>query len=281
MSAHEAKGDEDRRGILACPILVELATQMILHLDVDACRQALLVAVGAARSILPFTGAGISTDAGIPDFRSPGSLWTTNKPVPFDAFVASSQVRKEAWRRKFAMDESFAGARPTPAHRLLAAWVNEGRAEAIVTQNIDGLHQAAGLGDDQVIELHGNSTYAKCLDCGARHELGGIKSHLARTGAPPACAACGGILKSATISFGQAMPRQAMVRAGRLAANCDLLLVIGSSLVVYPAATIPLMAKEAGARLVIVNRQATGLDEEADLVLRNDIAAVFAPLVAS
>lgn len=249
--------------------------------DVKACQQALVEALAGARSILPFTGAGISTDAGIPDFRSPGSLWTTNKPIPYDAYIASEAVRIEAWRRKFVLDERFNGAKPTNTHHLLAAWVRAGRAQAVITQNIDGLHQAAGLKEDEIVELHGNSTYATCLDCGQRHELAPIRHHFERHGRPPACEACDGILKSATISFGQAMPQAAMARANRLAADCDLCLAVGSSLVVYPAAAIPLVAKSAGARLVIVNREPTGLDEEADLVLRGDISTIFLGLAAN
>lgn len=246
----------------------------------EACAR-LADEVRAARSILPFTGAGISTDAGIPDFRSPGSLWNSNKPIPFDEFLADPAVRIEGWRRKFAMDDSFAGARPTIAHEIMAGWVGEGKAQAVVTQNIDGLHQAAGLSEAQVIELHGNATYARCLACGERHELAPIREHFHVTGAPPDCRACGGILKSATISFGQPMPQAALVRAGKLAKQSELCLVVGSSLVVYPAAAIPIIARDAGARLVIINREATGLDDEADLVLRTEISACFASVVPS
>ncbi|OQW53229.1 SIR2 family NAD-dependent protein deacylase [Candidatus Raskinella chloraquaticus] len=250
---------------------------MILITDGDEARMRLHEEIAAARSILPFTGAGISTDAGIPDFRSPGSLWTVNKPIPFAAFVAEPAVRIEGWRRKFAMDDSFAGAQPTSAHHVMTNWVREGRARAVITQNIDGLHQAAGLSEEDVIELHGNTTYARCLQCRKRHELGPIRAYFQQHSTPPDCMECGGVLKSATISFGQAMPQSALTRAGELAKRCDLCLVVGSSLVVYPAAAIPLVARDAGARLVIINREKTALDEEADLVLRTEIAACFPP----
>lgn len=245
--------------------------------DVKACREALVEVLEGAKRILPFTGAGISTDAGIPDFRSPGSLWTANKPIPFDIFCAHKEARIEAWRRKFNMDDRFAGARPTPTHHLLTSWVKQGRAQAVITQNIDGLHHAAGLNEDEVIELHGNGTYAKCLNCGCRHELADVRKHFLTYSVPPECESCGGIVKSATISFGQAMPGEAMARARHLAKSCDVCLVIGSSLVVYPAASLPLVAKAAGARLVIVNREETGLDEDADLVLRGEVADLMSP----
>jgi NAD-dependent deacetylase len=233
-----------------------------------------------ASTILPFTGAGISTECGVPDFRSPGSPWLQNKPIPFPAFVASADARREAWRRKFAMDDEFAGAVPGRGHRALAALVDQGRAPAIITQNIDGLHQAAGVAADKVIELHGNGTYAACLDCARRHELPPIRAVFERQGRLPSCDDCGGLVKSATISFGQAMPVDAMRRAADLAASCDLFLAVGSSLVVYPAASLPLIARQAGARLVIINREPTDFDEIADLVVRDDIGQVLTATIS-
>lgn len=218
-----------------------------------------------------FTGAGISTESGVPDFRTPGSAWMRNKPIPFDLFVESPEARREAWRRKFAMDDLYRGARPNAGHLVLASLVEAGKMPAIITQNIDNLHQASGLRQDQVIELHGNGTYAVCLDCGAREELAWIRSVFEAQGSPPACPHCGGVLKSATISFGQPVPAEALQRARDLALACDLFLVIGSSLVVYPAAALPLVAKRNGARLVILNREPTELDREADLVVRGEI----------
>jgi len=228
-----------------------------------------------ARIVAGFTGAGISTESGIPDFRSPNSPWLRNKPIAYELFLQSAKARREAWRRKFAMDDLYRGARPSAGHRALAALVASGRMPAVITQNIDGLHQESGLRDDQVIELHGNGTYAKCLSCGRRHELDWVRYHFDRNGEPPECMACGGILKSATISFGQAMPEEPMRRAQKLSAACDLFLVAGSSLVVYPAAAFPAFAKENGARLVIVNREPTPLDELADLVVHAEIGEVF------
>jgi NAD-dependent deacetylase len=228
-----------------------------------------------ARIVAGFTGAGISTESGIPDFRSPDSPWMRNKPIPFELFLRDPKARREAWRRKFIMDDLYRGARPSTGHIALASLVASGRMPAVITQNIDGLHQESGLGADQVIELHGNGTYAKCLSCGRRHELDWVRYHFERSGDPPECMVCGGILKSATISFGQAMPEEPMRRAQRLTASCDLFLVAGSSLVVFPAAAFPAFAKENGARLVIVNREPTPLDKAADLVIHAEIGEVF------
>lgn len=228
-----------------------------------------------ARIVAGFTGAGISTESGIPDFRSPDSPWVRNKPIPFALFLESPKARREAWRRKFTMDDLYRGAQPSACHIGFASLITSGRMPAVITQNIDGLHQASGLGEDQVIELHGNGTYAKCLSCSRRHELDWVRYHFERNGDPPECIVCGGILKSATISFGQSMPEEAMRRARRLAASCDLFLVAGSSLVVFPAATFPSFAKDNGARLVLVNREPTPLDKAADLVIHAEIGEVF------
>ena len=233
-----------------------------------------------ARIVAGFTGAGISTESGIPDFRSPDSPWMRNKPIPFELFLQSPKARKEAWRRKFIMDDLYREARPSAGHLGFASLVSSGRMPAVITQNIDGLHQASGLAEDQVIELHGNGTYAKCLSCGRRHELDWVRHHYERDGDPPECIVCGGILKSATISFGQAMPEVPMRRAQRLTASCDLFLVVGSSLAVFPAAGFPAFAKENGARLVIVNREPTPLDEAADLVIHAEIGEVFSKFLA-
>jgi NAD-dependent deacetylase len=231
-----------------------------------------------ARVIVPFTGAGISTESGVPDFRSPGSPWMQNKPIPFEAFLASREARIEAWRRKFAMDDHYRDAKPNRGHRALATLVAEGRSPGVITQNIDGLHQASGIAEDGVIELHGNGTYATCLTCGWRHELAAIREQFEASGEPAACMMCGGVVKTATISFGQQMPQQPMLRAHELTMSADLYLVAGSSLVVFPAATFPVIAKRNGAKLVILNREPTDLDPIADLVVRSEIGPVLARL---
>jgi NAD-dependent protein deacetylase/lipoamidase len=232
-----------------------------------------------ASMIVPFTGAGISTECGIPDFRSPGGLWTRNQPIPFDAFVLSQDMRDEAWRRRFAMEEKFTQAKPGRGHRALASLYRSGKSPGLITQNIDNLHQASGIDAGDVIELHGNTTYALCLDCSRRYELSWVKEKFEAAGQCAPDCACGGYIKTATVSFGQAMPPEAMERAEDLTKSCDLFLAVGSSLVVWPAAGFPLMAKRNGAVLVIINREATEFDDIADLVVRNDIGDTLGPFI--
>ncbi len=237
--------------------------------------------IEGARAIVPFTGAGISTECGIPDFRSPGGLWTQNRPIEFGDFLASREMRDEAWRRRFVMEESFAKAKPGRGHRALASLYRASKVPALVTQNIDNLHQASGIGPDDVVELHGNTTYAACLECDRRYELSWVEQEFEATGGHAPDCACGGYIKTATVSFGQSMPAAAMQRAEQLTRSCDLFLAIGSSLVVWPAAGFPLMAKRNGAALVIINREPTEFDELADLVVNHDIGDVLAPFIAS
>jgi NAD-dependent deacetylase len=227
--------------------------------------------IGSARRIVAFTGAGISTESGIPDFRSPGGIWTRYKPIYFDHFMSSDEMRREAWRRKFATDETMLRAEPNAGHRALAKLVEQGRMSAIITQNVDGLHQRSGVPDSRIIELHGNATYASCLDCGHRHELEPIRKAFLGSGKLPLCEKCDGIVKTATISFGQAMPEIPMARAQDETMSCDLFIVLGSSLVVYPAAGFPQVAKRKGARLVILNRDPTDQDDDADVVIHAEI----------
>jgi NAD-dependent deacetylase len=229
--------------------------------DLDTAIVRLSEMIHEAGSIVPFTGAGISTECGIPDFRSPGGLWTKNKPIPFDEFLGSQEARNESWRRRFAMSEQFGDARPGRGHRALASLYRIGKVPGVVTQNIDNLHQASGIAPQHVVELHGNTTYAACVDCA------------------PDCPECGGFIKTATISFGQAMPEDAMRRAEKLALSCDLFVAIGSSLLVWPAAGFPLMAKRNAARLIIINREPTEFDELADLVVHQDIGTVLEPFI--
>jgi NAD-dependent deacetylase len=243
--------------------------------DSAAAAERLVGYIRDSDETLGFTGAGISTECGVPDFRSPGSPWMVNKPIPFPAFQASLDARNEAWRRKFAMDDSYAGAKPGKGHAALVMLHEAGKMPWLITQNIDGLHQASGLPARMVIELHGNGTYAQCLECLTRYELADIRPHFEKHGTAPNCGTCGGLLKSATISFGQAMPEDKMRQALKATLTCDLFLAIGSSLVVFPAAGLPKLAKENGASLVIINREATALDSMADLVIRADIGTVL------
>lgn len=230
-----------------------------------------------ARRAVVFTGAGISTESGIPDFRSPGGIWTTHQPIDFQDFIASADMRREAWRRRIGMHETFRKAAPNRGHRAVAHLVDRGTVSSVITQNIDGLHQAAGVPDDQVIELHGNNTYAKCLECDKRFDLDAIFARFKRDETPPVCDGCEGIVKTATISFGQAMPEHEMIRAQEESLACDLFIVMGSSLVVYPAAGFPRLAKRNGAKLVIINRDQTDQDPLADLVIHAGIGDTIGP----
>jgi NAD-dependent deacetylase len=237
--------------------------------------------IAEASVVVPFTGAGISTESGIPDFRSPGGLWSRNQPIPYDAFVARQDARDEAWRRRFALDATFRAARPGRGHRALASLYRAGKIPAVLTQNIDNLHQMSGIADQDVVELHGNTTYARCIGCGKRYELDWVKWCWDRTKHAPHCTACDEPVKTATISFGQPMPEAEMHRAAELAQHCDLMLAIGSSLVVWPAAGLPMTAKNCGAKLVIINNEPTDQDDLADLVIRHDIGEVLGPFVGN
>jgi NAD-dependent deacetylase len=233
-----------------------------------------------ARSIVPFTGAGISTECGIPDFRSPGGLWTRYAPIPFDQFLSDPEARDESWRRRFAMDATLSKAKPGRGHRALASLYRAGKSPGVVTQNIDNLHQASGIDHADVCELHGNTSYATCLGCGKRYELKWVKESFDQSGRAPECVECDGYIKTATVAFGQSMPPAAMRQAEALTMSADLFLSVGSSLVVWPAAGFPLMAKRNGAALVIINREPTEFDDVADLVIRHDIGETLARFVA-
>jgi NAD-dependent deacetylase len=226
-----------------------------------------------------FTGAGISTESGIPDFRSPGGIWTKYQPINFNDFMASEEMRRESWRRKFASDAVMKQAQPNKGHLAVGKLVQKGKISSVITQNIDGLHQMSGVPDEKVIELHGNATYAHCLDCGQRMELKEVRKIFENNETLPICDQCNGIIKTATISFGQAMPVAEMHLAEKETLACDLFLAMGSSLVVYPAAGFPELAKRNGARLIIINRDPTPLDGIADLVLHSEIGPTLSAAV--
>ena len=224
-----------------------------------------------ARNIVVFTGAGISTESGIPDFRSPGGIWSRMKPIYFDEFVGSEDKRREAWTRTFSGAMRWTGAAPNAGHYAVARLVTRGKVGAVITQNVDNLHQESGVPAEQVIELHGNASYATCLECGLRHELEVLKQSFLGRGEIPACRDCGGLVKTATISFGQSMPQDKMERAAEVTLDCDLFIVLGSSLVVYPAAELPLMAISNGAPLVSVNLEETAYDSMARVVVKGKL----------
>ncbi|MBI2717402.1 MAG: Sir2 family NAD-dependent protein deacetylase [Rhizobiales bacterium] len=235
--------------------------------------------VQRATRAVAFTGAGISTECGIPDFRSPGGFWSRHRPIEFKDFLGSEATRAEAWRRFFAIRQSLVGAKAGPAHLALAELVRRGHVASIITQNIDGLHAQAGVEPGRIVEIHGNGTYAHCLSCGERHEIDWVEAQLDASGLPPACVVCGGIVKAATISFGQAMPDQAMADARAATLDADLFLAIGSSLSVFPAAGFPVLATRNRTPLVIVNREATGLDGLASLTIHGEVGEVLPAVV--
>ena len=228
-----------------------------------------------ASRVVVFTGAGISTESGIPDFRSPGGVWSRMKPIYFQEFVGSEAKRREAWTRVFSGAAGWVGKEPNAGHFAVARLIASGRGSSVITQNVDNLHQASGIPDHKVIELHGNASYATCLSCRLRHELDELRPVFVDRGEIPVCRACGELVKTATISFGQSMPEEPMMLAEGETQACDLFLVLGSSLVVTPAALFPARAKQYGARLVIVNREETPLDDMADLVIHDEIGATM------
>jgi NAD-dependent deacetylase len=226
-----------------------------------------------------FTGAGMSTESGIPDFRSPGGIWTKMQPIAFQDYLSDPGARRLSWQRRLEMEETWNTVTPNSGHRAVAELVARGKASHVITQNIDGLHQQSGVPDARLVELHGSTRYAKCLDCGTRIEIPEVLAHFTAHGDAPACAHCGGLVKTATISFGQPMPEDEMARADAAVRACDLMLVLGSSLVVYPAAGFPLQAKRQGAGLVILNREETPLDGYADLVINAEIGPTLGSVI--
>jgi NAD-dependent deacetylase len=232
-----------------------------------------------SKRVVVFTGAGISTESGIPDFRSPGGVWTKYSPILYNDYITSDESRRESWRRKFDDSYGFNGAEPNRGHRAVEKLVRDGKVSAVITQNTDGLHLESGIPEERIIELHGNSTYASCLTCGLRHEFHPIRQAFLADGTILDCDVCGGLLKAATISFGQPMPEGPMRRAQEETLSCDLFLAIGSSLQVYPAAGFPQTAAQKGAALVILNREPTDLDSFADLVLNMEIGPILGDAV--
>jgi len=225
-----------------------------------------------AQRLVIFTGAGISTESGIPDFRSPGTgLWTKMKPIMFQDFVSSEEVRQTSWARRFDGERVMETAAPNKGHEAVARLVERGTCSHLITQNVDNLHQNSGIPDNQIVELHGNATYATCLSCDKRYEMDELEAQFRATGNVKPCSACGGIIKSATVSFGQAMPEQEMLIAQTATEACDTFMVVGSSLTVHPAAGFPELAKHLGAKLIILNRDPTPLDDMADLTVHEEI----------
>jgi len=234
----------------------------------DPC-QAAGALLERAERVAVLTGAGISTESGIPDFRSPGGLWDRYDPsqLTFDRFCASEDTRRTYWEIATQSYPVMRDAEPNAAHRAVAAIERAGKLLKLVTQNVDGLHHRAGSTAPATIEIHGSAMRATCIDCGAEHDRASVHQRVLDGQAVPSCDHCGGRLKPATVSFGQAMPERETAEAFAAAADCDLMIVIGSSLVVYPAAGVPEAAVRAGAPLVIVNREPTPLDAHAEVLV--------------
>jgi len=249
--------------------------------DLERTRTTVRGWIDAARRIVVLTGAGISTDSGIPDFRGPQGVWTRNpeaeKMATIQHYVADPEVRKRSWKSR--LDSPALGAEPNAGHKALVALEQRGTLDTLITQNIDGLHQKAGSSPARVIEIHGTAREVVCLQCGERAPMERALARVRAGEADPPCRTCGGILKSATISFGQGLVQDDLRRAGDAAQRCDLMLAIGTKLSVYPIAGVVPVAKEAGARVVIVNAEPTEMDALADAVLRGSISALLPRLV--
>lgn len=244
----------------------------------ELLEQAAGLVAGASR-VVAFTGAGVSTESGIPDFRSPGGIWEQYQPVYFQDFLASEESRKKYWIRSRAIYPVISQAQPNPTHLALARLEKMGKLACIITQNVDRLHQKAGVSPEKVIEIHGHNAEVVCLTCQATYPRREIQAWLENGVEVPRCPQCQGLLKEATVSFGQPMPQEELAEAERQARSCDLMLMLGSSLVVYPAAYLPQYARQAGARLVIINLTPTPLDDLADVVIHAKTGEVLPQIV--
>ncbi len=263
-----AKDSLHIKASLPLAILLVLKSNSLLRDIVDIYEQVASLIARSNRMVV-FTGAGISTESGISDFRSPGGLWEKYDPSEFmfDKFLASEETRKRYWEMNQGLWLAILESQPNAAHQAIVELDRVGKLDCVITQNIDGLHQRAGLSDEKVLELHGTTLWVNCLSCAKRYARQEIHDRVESGDKAPYCDDCGGILKPATISFGQAMPERETREAERRSSVCDLFLVIGSSLVVYPAAQMPVIAKRAGAQLVIINLMPTPHDDYADLII--------------
>jgi NAD-dependent deacetylase len=236
--------------------------------------------VKSSTAVVFFTGAGISTESGVPDFRSPGGVWSRYQPVLFEDFLASETARVQHWRLKKATYELFKTVAPNGAHYAIRDFERRGQLLGLITQNIDGLHKLAGVSEAKLVELHGTDRLVTCLKCARRYQPADVYENLAEEFTAPTCNGCGGFLKSANVSFGQSMPLEAMQRAQAWSERAEIFIVIGSSLLVQPAASFPVIAKQSGALLAIINRDETPLDDLADFVHHGAIGEFFRDLDA-
>jgi NAD-dependent deacetylase len=241
----------------------------------EAAALADLILAAGERGTVLFTGAGVSTESGIPDFRGPSGLWTQNVPISYQEFLADPAMRRESWRRGANTYAAIAAARPNAAHNAIGEWHAAGLVFGVITQNIDGLHQRGGVPDHAVAEVHGNAHRVRCLACDGLWDRAVVQARVAAGEEEPDCPVCGGILKPTTVSFGQPMPRGPFERAERLARAARLCLVVGSSLVVYPAAALPETTLRAGGQAAVVNAEVTPLDARAQFVSRGPAAVLL------
>jgi len=241
-------------------------------------REEFAAKIRSSREIVFFTGAGISTESGVPDFRSPGGIWTKYKPVYFDEFMSSEAARVRSWRMKKEIHGLYKNVKPNMGHHSIKSFQDRGQLLGLITQNIDGLHSLAGVSEEKIVELHGTDRKVICLKCGKDFDPEKIMETIVGDFTAPVCDRCGGFLKSATISFGQQMPAEAMRRAQALSEGAEVFIVVGSSLQVHPAASFPVIAKQSGAFLAIINRDPTPLDTLADFTYRGAIGEFFQEL---
>jgi NAD-dependent deacetylase len=238
--------------------------------------------ISRAKSIVVFVGAGMSTESGIPDFRSPGGVWDKYDPEDFDfgRFLTNEKSRQTYWQMATEMYDAMRDAEPNAGHLAIAEMERMGKLDCLITQNIDGLHYKAGNSETKVLELHGTAMHVTCLSCHMRYDREPVQARIAKGEKAPVCLSCGGLLKPATISFGQAMPQHETAEAYRRSELSDLFIVVGSSLVVHPAASMPVVAKRSGAKLVIINRDETACDTIADLVIHGQAGETMAAILA-
>ncbi|MGI9350260.1 MAG: SIR2 family NAD-dependent protein deacylase [Rhizobiaceae bacterium] len=231
--------------------------------------------IDVASSMVVLTGAGISTESGVPDFRSPGGLWEQFRIVQYGEYVESEEARIEDWQRRFFMKDQIGSVEPNIGHTKIAEWIESGKCTGLVTQNVDGLHQRGGVPQERIIEIHGNATTSSCISCGKNHDMELCRSLFESSGKSPKCQSCGGLVKADIVMFGEKMPVSETNRAFELAEQADLFIAIGTSLVVQPAAALPLHAKRNGAKMAILNREPTELDRFSDCVVNGEIGTVL------
>jgi len=234
--------------------------------------------INDASNIVILTGAGISTESGVPDFRSPGGLWEQFRIVEYGEYIESEEARIEDWHRRFFMADQIGQVEPNIGHTKIAEWINTGKCSCLITQNVDGLHLRGGVPQEKLIEIHGNATTASCISCGEHHSIDTCRTLFEATSESPKCQSCGGLIKADIVMFGEKMPVKKTAEAFKIAETADLFLAIGTSLVVNPAAGLPLHAKHNEAKFAIINRDATGLDGYADCVVNDEIGEVMTGL---